>query len=293
MLNFQPVRLEDKDFFHKYLWQQGMYGCDNSFANYFIWQEAYHTEWTCYRDALLVKSEHWGKNYFMVPLGMKPEDYRPVADALLEYNGGTLNFDGVYENHLPVIKAMFPDAVITDDLDNTDYIYLQKELASFAGRKFHGQKNHLNAFYRAHPDASYEPITKSNAAECLDFALNWCDVQSAKDITILDEKLALQKAFQYFNELEFRGGAIRFNGKIQAMSLGEKYLDDIADLHFEKADRNVRGLYVAMCQAFAANAWNDVIYLNREEDMGIEGLRTAKQNLHPVMLWKRYSAVIK
>ncbi len=293
MLNFQPVRMKDKEFFQKYLFQQGMYGCDNSFANYFIWQEAYHTEWTCYRDALLVKIEHWGKNYFMVPLGMKQEDYQSVADALLEYNNGTLNFDGIYEKHLPLIKTMFPQAEITEDLDNTDYIYLQKELASFEGRKFHGQKNHLNAFYRDHPDATYEPITQSNALECFNFALNWCEIQSAKDITVFDEELALHKAFLYFDDLEFRGGAIRFDGKIQAMSLGEKYLDDIADLHFEKADRNVRGLYAAMCQAFAANAWNDVVYLNREEDMGIAGLRTAKQNLHPVMLWKRYSAVIK
>lgn len=292
-LVFKPVELSDRDLMSKYLHQTGMYGCDNSFVTQYLWQEAYHTEWALFQNALVIKVSHWGKNYFMAPFGLQDDDALALADALQNYTGGVVCFDGVYENQLPIVKKMFPQVEFVSSPDESDYIYLQSELSTFTGRKFHGQKNHLNAFYKAHPDVEYETIDKHNAEECLQFALEWCEERSAKDITILDEQVALKKSFAHFEELGLRGGALRFDGKIQAMSVGDKFLDDIADLHFEKARKGVRGLYVAMCQAFAKNAWSDVVYLNREEDMGLEGLRKAKQDLHPVMMWKRYSAVIK
>lgn len=294
MLSFKPIRLEDRELFTQYLHQPGMYGCDNSFVTNYLWQEAYHVEYTVFQGALLTKGGHWQvEHYFGVPLGVTKENCRQVAEALLDYSGGQFCIDGLYENQIDLVKALFPQAVFEENPDESDYIYLQQDLATLAGRRFHGQKNHLNAFYKAHPDAVYETIDKSNSAECLDFALNWCEERSAKDVTILDEQLALKKAFAHFEELGLRCGAIRFDGRIQAMSIGDKYLEDIADIHFEKANKAVRGLYTAMCQSFAANAWQDVKYLNREEDMGLAGLRKAKQDLHPVLMWKRYNAVIK
>lgn len=294
MLNFQPIRLEDRPLFQQYLHQPGMYGCDNSFVTNYLWQEAYHVEYAIFQGALLTKGGHWEtEKYFGMPLGVTDANCRQVAEALLDYSGGQLIIDGLYENQIPVVQKLFPQAELEDNPDESDYIYLQSDLATFAGRRFHGQKNHLNAFYKAHPDAVYEAIDKSNSEECLNFALDWCQERSAKDVTILDEQVALRKAFSHFDELGLRGGAIRFDGKIQAMSIGDKYLDDIADIHFEKGNKAVRGLYVAMCQAFASHAWADVKYLNREEDMGLEGMRKAKQDLHPVLIWKRYNAVIK
>ena len=293
MLEFKPVQITDRQLLMQYLHQKGQYGCDNSFVNYFLWQEAYQTKIALFRGALVTSCHRWGEDFLMVPLGLKSKDYPFLAEELRQYTNGKVQFDGIYENQIDIVKGMFPSAEFSFSPDNSDYIYLQSELSTFAGRKFHGQKNHLNAFYRAHPDATYEVIDESNGEECLDFALAWCDERSAVDVTIADEKMALIKAFQYYEELELRGGAIRFDGKIQAMSVGDRFLDDVADLHFEKANKSVRGLYVAMCQAFAKNAWGDVKYLNREEDMGIAGLRSAKQMLHPIMMWKKYSAIVK
>ncbi len=288
MLMFKPVGIEDRDILSRYLYLPGIYDCENSFVNFFLWQEAYQTEYAFFRGALIIKQGKRGDDYFRVPLGLQQEDYSALAEELQNFSDGQVRFGGVCETQMGLVRDLFPGTEFVFDRDNSDYVYLQSELSTFSGRKFHGQKNHLNAFYRSHPDVVYEVIDKSNREECLDFALEWCDERSARDTTIDDEKLALKKAFQCYDKLGLRGGALRFDGRIQAMSVGEKFLTDAADLHFEKARMGVRGLYVAMCQAFARNAWDDVKYLNREEDMGLPGLRSAKEMLQPTSIWKKY-----
>lgn len=286
------MEIGDRDVLSRYLHLPEMYDCENSFVNFFLWQEAYQIEYTLFRGALIIREGKRGDNYFRVPLGLQKEDYSALVEELQCFAGGKVRFGGVCENQMDLVRDLFPGTEFVFDRDNSDYVYLQSELCAFAGRKFHGQKNHLNAFYRSHPDVAYEVIDRTNRDECLDFALEWCDERSAKDTTIGYEKLALQKAFRYYDELGLRGGALRFEGKIQAMSVGDKFLADAADLHFEKARTGVRGLYVAMCQAFARNAWGDVKYLNREEDMGLPGLRSAKEMLQPAFIWKKYIGVV-
>ena len=113
-----------------------------------------------------------------------------------------------------------------------------------------------------------------------------------EDSSLLCEKYAIQEAFLSFEQLELRGGAIRFDGKIQAFSFGKKINDETAVLHVEKANHDVRGLYTAITKEFAAHAWTDVKYLNREEDMGKPGLRAAKEALHPEFMVKKYNVII-
>lgn len=258
-----------------------------------MWQETYNSHWAVGNDILFCKGLFGGEKYYMFPQGVTPNDYGYVKNVLLEDADGQVIFEGILEQQKQVIRNIFPSVDFVENRDNFDYVYLRSELESFSGRKFHGQKNHLNSFLKEHPDVEYETITRYNAKECLDFALAWCDERQEKDATIVHEKLALQKCFANFEELNLRGGLLRFDGKVQAMSVGDKFNQNTADLHFEKAKSGVRGLYVAMCNFFARNAWQDVVYLNREEDMGLEGLRKAKENLHPVMMIKKYTAVVK
>ena len=187
---------------------------------------------------------------------------------------------------------MMPGLTYEEDRDNWDYVYLQEKLATLSGRKLHGQKNHYNAFVKAHPDFVYEPITMDNMMECLNFGERWCDEHMSEDPSLLCEKYAIQEAFLSFEQLELRGGAIRFDGKIQAFSFGKKINEDTAVLHVEKARHDVRGLYTAITKEFAAHAWTDVKYLNREEDMGHPGLREAKMALHPEFMVKKYNVII-
>lgn len=271
-----------------------MHGCECAFSHRYVWAESYGITKAVYKDAFFMRNDFEGERYYFAPFHAAAADYAEFRDLLLQDSEGwPLVFIVVYEFQLPMLKRMFPGAVVEAVQDDFDYIYLQSELATLAGRKFHGQKNHYNAFCKEHPDWSYEPVTSVNLQECLALGEEWCDFRMATDPSIADEKVAIRRACAHFDELELRGGAIRYDGRLQAFSFGSKLNSTTATLHFEKVRPGVRGLYAAINKEFAAHAWQDVVYINREEDMGLEGLRTAKESLHPVMMWKKYRVRVK
>ena len=139
----------------------------------------------------------------------------------------------------------------------------------------------------------YEPIGPDNYEECKAFGDEWCEKRVGEDESLRCEQCAIHEAIDNFEALGLRGGAIRVNGKIEAFSFGKKINDDTAVLHVEKANPDIRGIYAAINKEFAEHAWGDVVYLNREEDMGHEGLRTAKESYHPEFMIKKYSSVFK
>ncbi len=209
------------------------------------------------------------------------------------HEGRPFEMHGIYECMMERLQKAAPGIEFIEDRDNWDYIYLREKLATLSGRKYHGQKNHFNAFRKAYPDYAYEAITAANKAECLAFGEAWCDARLHEDSSIACEKYAIQQAFHNFEALGLRGGAIRINGKIEAFSFGRKINDDTAVLHVEKANHAIRELYAVINKEFAAHAWEDVTYLNREEDMGIEGLRRAKESYHPEFMLKKYSVIFR
>ena len=114
--------------------------------------------------------------------------------------------------------------------------------------------------------------------------------QAEGDNSILLEKTALENALTHFDALELKGGVILVEGKVVAFSIGERLNEDTALIHFEKADTDYRGAYPIINQEFVKHAWSDVTYINREDDMGIEGLRKAKLSYQPDMMVEMYSA---
>lgn len=146
---------------------------------------------------------------------------------------------------------------------------------------------------KEYPDYVYEPIGPENYEECKAFGDEWCEKRVGEDESLRCEQCAIHEAIDNFEALGLRGGAIRVNGKIEAFSFGKKINDDTAVLHVEKANPDIRGIYAAINKEFAEHAWGDVVYLNREEDMGHEGLRTAKESYHPEFMIKKYSSVFK
>ena len=242
---------------------------------------------------MLLKVKRNDVDFYIQPFGGRDEDLPLLMQELREEHGGQpFEMHGIYDFTKERFERVMPELTFVEDRDNWDYVYLQEKLATLSGRKLHGQKNHYNAFVKAHPDYTYEPITLDNMMECLNFGEQWCDEHMHEDSSLLCEKYAIQEAFLSFEQLELRGGAIRFDGKIQAFSFGKKINDDTAVLHVEKANHDVRGLYTAITKEFAAHAWTDVKYLNREEDMGKPGPRAAKEALHPEFMVKKYNVII-
>lgn len=293
MLEFKKVTLDVRPLFESYISQSGQKGSECAFSNLYVWRDCYNIFWCEYKNFLLLKVKRHGEAFYIQPFGGKDEDLPEIMRELIaDNNGEPLSMHGIYEDTKERFERVLPGLEYEDDRDNWDYIYLREKLATLSGRKLHGQKNHYNAFVKKHPDFVYEPITEANIAECLAFGEAWCDQRSRIDASDSEEKLAIREACKDFEALGLRGGAIRYDGKIQAFSFGKKINEDTAVLHVEKAVLGERGLYQAMCKEFASHAWDDVIYLNREEDMGLPGLRKAKEDMHPEIMWKKYNVVI-
>lgn len=279
--------------FETYLSHSHQRGSECAFTNLYLWRDYYHIYWCVAHGFLLVKVKKNNVDFFLQPFGGRDEDLPRLMQELEEaHDGKPFELHGIYEFTKERLEKVIPNIEYIEDRDNWDYVYLRENLATLAGRKYHGQKNHYNAFKKAYPDWSYEPITDANKAECLAFGEKWCDQRMAEDPSIAYEKMAIIEAFRDFDALGLRGGAIRVYGNIEAFSFGKKINEDTAVLHVEKANAQMRGLYTAINKEFAANAWGDVKYLNREEDMGLEGLRTAKESLHPEFMVKKYNVII-
>lgn len=263
----------------------------------YIWRYGYDAFWAICQGCLLVKVTVNNVTFLLPPFGGINEELPKIIDALREnFQGKPFEIHGIYDSTLERFKKYVPD-IVTDyalDRNNCDYVYLREDLSNLSGRKYHGPKNHVNRFIKDHPDYTYEEINANNMDECLAYGKKWCAERANTDESIMYESEAIEEAFQSFGPLQLRGGLIRYGGKVQAFSFGEKMLgSNMAVIHVEKADHTVNGLFNIINRDFVRNTWNDVQYINREEDMGKSGLRTAKEALNPVFLVNKYNIIVK
>jgi hypothetical protein len=167
------------------------------------------------------------------------------------------------------------------DRNNADYVYLSQDLIHLSGRKFHRKKNHLNQF-KKQVTFEYRPLDRELVADFLEMQESWCRMRECVESPdLLSEDYAVREALNHFEALGFQGGAVLVDGRIEAFSLGEPLNEDTAVIHIEKANPEIPGLYTAINQLFCQNAWPAMTYINREQDLGIEGLRKAKESYYP------------
>ena len=203
-----------------------------------------------------------------------------------------------------VVEKIFADELarcphakfnITAERNNFDYVYLAQDLINLSGRKFHAKKNHLNAFRKEYPDAKYLPITEEIIPKCRDELNQWYAAHkhaNPDDNFICYERAAIHEIFDHFDAFKLKGGAILLDERVVAFTFGEQLNSDTAVIHVEKADPTIRGIYAAINQNFVAHEWSNMIYINREEDMGIDGLRRAKESYRPIKLIEKFNATL-
>ncbi|HBX75342.1 MAG TPA: hypothetical protein DEG55_04295 [Acidaminococcaceae bacterium] len=269
------------------------FGSECAFTNLYIWRDYYRTWWTEKFGFLLIKVQLEDEVFYLQPFGGNDADLALLAREIKEAEGGPFEFRGIYECSLERLSCLKGEEEYRESRDSWDYVYLQEDLATLRGRRYHGQKNHYNTFKRENPDYVFEMINPENFAECLYFGEEWCKARMDTDPSIVWEIRALQEAFVNFEALGLRGGAIRINGKIQAFGFGKAINGQVCDENVEKANSDIRGLYAAIQTECAQKVWPDMKYINREEDMGHEGLRKAKEALHPAFMVKKYSLLVK
>ncbi len=188
-------------------------------------------------------------------------------------------------------KYASPHYQAIEDIDNSDYVYLTKDLIHLPGNRFHKKKNLFNQFVKKY-DFEYKEVDAALAPQLLRLQESWCELKDcANDESLLDEDHAIYQALKFMDVLKFRGAALMIESRVAAFSFGEMLNPDTAVIHIEKGDPAFTGIYVAMNKLFCENAWSNVTYINREQDLGIEGLRKAKQSYNPHHLVTKYTLI--
>lgn len=282
----RPPELSDKEWVQKALMNSGRNGADFCFGSIFMWAPVLQ-----YRIAE-VDGLFLGRagNSYSLPAG--EGNPAPLLEKLMASSEEPLRLHGICNTQKAWLEEQFPGRFqFTEDRINEDYIYSVEALATLSGKKYHGKRNHCT-FFEKNFSWSYEPMDGANALEALAFSKQWMKDNPDKLTSGTDREFrAIERALPNFEALEFVGGVLRVDGKVVAYTFGEPINDTVFCCHVEKADSNLRGAYPMINREFARNSIAQYRFVNREEDMGIEGLRKAKLSYHPVELLVKYRAV--
>ena len=244
---------------------------------------------------LLLKFWAEGELVYMMPIGNG--DLKKILDVLIEdahREGEPLCLLGICEDMCAELEELMPGKFqFTADRDYADYLYLRTDLATLSGKKFQSKRNHVNKFKKTY-NYEYTAITQDRIRECLDLEAEWCKANNCDQHEGTgNERRALVYALHHFDELGLTGGILHVDGKIAAFTFGMPINQDTFGVHVEKADTRIDGAYAMINYEFANHIPEQYVYLNREEDLGIEGLRKAKLSYQPTIILEKHIACLK
>ena len=293
MLDFKPISPKDTKWLQPILDRTPNLCSDCSIACMIMWGNTFIAACREFYVPMVVDRD---RVLYLRPLG--GENFAPILPELFEDShsrripfrmGGITKPVRVYlEQNQKFIYKTQPDY--------PDYIYSIDSLSTLSGRKFQSKRNHINHFEAEYPDWTCEPITLQNLAECENMTSKWYEEHDAKASNLVGnetEKRALSIAFAHYENLCFEGLALRVDGQIIAYSMGVPLNKTTFDVSFEKAFASIPGAYAMINREFSRmiqQKYPRIRFLNREDDMGIAGLRKAKLSYHPAVILEKYTA---
>ncbi len=298
-IDFKPITIDDKEVITSFTLPSPLRNCDLAFSNMCSWRFLYLSEYAVYKNFLLIRFYIEEKNKKRIAY-MRPIGNGDFRDALLQLeedswqHGHPLLMLGVTPISKDLLEEAFPgEFSYIPERDYFDYIYLREDLATLKGKKFQAKRNHVNKFKKQYA-YEYEPLTAELVPECLEFEAKWYKANRTDDDQeeLTDERKSMIFALTHFKELNLLGGAIRIDHKLVAFTFGSPINQDTFGVHVEKADTDYDGAYSIINQEFASRIPEQYVYVNREEDLGIPGLRKAKLSYNPTILLPK-AAVIK
>lgn len=294
MLNFKLIEKNDIKYFKQFYDYSEAFGCDVNLLNAYLWRNEYNIKFAVFEDTLIKAYFNdddtvWG---YCMPTGknVKQALEQILLDA--QQRGQEAQFVMLTNEQRAILEDMLPyEFEFVRSPENQDYIYLTKDLVMLAGKKFHAKRNHISKFYKTYDDTRFETIDESNKQDALQVVRDWCDEngynpKGYEELAVIKEALEMQKDFG------LSGAVLYVDDKPVAMTLGSEISDKVYDINFEKALRQYDGVYAVINNEFAKTLTR-YEYINREEDMGLEGLRKSKLSYNPVIILDRFNATIK
>lgn len=285
MTDFTPVSLSGLAAYREFHDASRTRAGDYSFTNLWGWAEHYGLEWSfsddlCWLRQTLPEIRYWA------PMGRWHKvDWASLAPFMQgkEFIRVPHQLRAIWEEQLPNTIEVVPSR------DQWDYIYSSSELAALSGNRFHKKKNLFNQFLKLHPEHTYFPMTVECVESVLKMQEEWCDWHACPgSAALMAENKSVFRVLSHWDELPgLHGGAIWYDNRIIAYTVGEQLTDDTLVVHFEKGHTNYKGVYQAINCLFVRDAGTRYDYINREQDLGDEGLRKAKESYNPVEYVKK------
>ena len=296
MISYRHIELTDKTKYDAILSEAGERGCEYSFTNLYLWGR----QRIAFEDGTVsVFSQFDRRSVYLFPVGSG--DIQKTLDKIIHdasVRDIPCRLTGLTEQECRLLEGLYPGKFrFHNDRNSFDYIYSIDALADLSGKKLQRKRNHCNRFWQQYPDAVTEPITEDNAMAVLQMVEHWYESKLQEDPTrdFHMERAAIHKALTMYRQLDMEGLVLRVEGQIVAMTLASRLPLQTFDVHFEKALDGYDGAYAVINREFAAflrKKYPEIKWLNREEDMGLEGLRKAKLSYYPDRLREKYWACL-
>ncbi len=295
-MQFKRIGRESKEIIESYTKQWSIENADYCFTTLYLWGRHGKITYAEASDALFLLYQFPGVTpFFSAPVPKyKNSDYSKLIDIAFDYLksiGAKPSLRTVAPPFKEIIEDCRPDLIFERTRNADDYIYDAESLRTLAGKKLHAKRNHINRFLQNNENWEYISINSSMLAECMSLYDEWQehkDEDYIEDLEEFDEKLTVELAVKHMDEFGLMGGGIRIDGKLQAFSIGEKATDNLAIVHIEKANAEINGIYPLINREFVRHECGFADHINREDDMGLEGLRKAKLSYHPSRMIEKY-----
>ncbi len=296
MIDFKSPTAADRQWAAPILMASGSMGSESNFNNIYLWNRVYGQEIALFGGRVLVRTRGEGGYRYLFPYGTG--ELAPAMEALAEdaaSRGEKLAFVCLSAAQKEQLEALWPGRFeynCQKDRDSWDYVYDVNKLADLAGKKLHSKRNHIHRFDDQFPDWLAEPISGSNVEECVEMERAWAAAKDHDD-TLSEETISILEALYLREELGLEGVLIRAGGKVVAFSMGSFTTPDCFDVHYEKAFGEIQGAYAVVNREMARmirDRHPEVKWFNREDDLGLEGLRKAKLSYYPDVMVEKCSA---
>jgi len=286
----REISINDKNLLKQKLFKLQPQISEYTFTNLWIWRQhrpVYLSQLD--KTVLIFRKNLDGQIYLLPPVGeeMSLLVFEKMRSKGIEDLNGLYGFNKEEAN-----KFNEKGLAVIEDRDNWDYVYSVKELVSLEGTKYRKKRQNIHQCLSDH-ECVYKPITSQIVKECLELQNDWCNLRSCiSDPGLMSEDWTVKEILTNFDKLSVFGGATYVDGRIEAFTIAERLNSNTAVIHFEKANHNIRGLYQLINQWFCKHSLQDYEYVNREQDLGIQGLRRAKQEYYPHHMVEKYTVKI-
>ena len=293
MIDFQYLDKSKLSEYRQY-YDADAIGCEANFVTAWLWSREYNIKAAIVDDTLIkvyLRDDGgvWG---YCMPQGKNVREAVELIFQDAKERGQRACFGYLSQKERDMLESICPGRFAFERSDTTqDYIYRSADLANLAGKKYHAKRNHISRFFRTYEDAFVRDITPENKGDALKVAQRWCEENAIRHIDHTEYGI-IAEALDNLEGFGMRGIVLYAGGQAVAMALGSEISPQCFDINFEKALTAYEGSYAVINNEFAGRLQN-YRYINREEDLGLEGLRKSKLSYHPAILYDRYDGVPK